>query len=62
MAMGSGARKRQTFAKLSRERAVQERRELKRQKKLERKLAAAEGNTPEAENPQIPEADEAQPE
>ena len=50
--MGSGARKRQTFAKLSRERAVQEKRELKRQRKAERKLAAAEGNEPEtAETP-----------
>ena len=45
--MGSGARKRQTFAKLSRERAVQEKRELKRQRKAERKLAAAEGHEPE---------------
>jgi hypothetical protein len=46
--MGSSARKRQTFAKLSRERAVQEKRELKRQRKAERKLAAAEGHEPEA--------------
>jgi hypothetical protein len=60
--MGSSARKRQTFAKLSRERAVQERRELKRQKKLERKLAAAEGNEPPAQNPEISEADERHPE
>jgi hypothetical protein len=60
--MGSGARKRQTFAKLSRERAVQEKRELKRQKKLERKLAAAEGNTPEAQYPETPDTDEPQPE
>jgi hypothetical protein len=41
--MGSSARKRQTFAKLTRERAVQEKRELKRQRKAERKAAAAEG-------------------
>jgi hypothetical protein len=44
--MGSGAKKRQTFAKLSRERAVQEKRELKRQRKAERKAAAAAENAP----------------
>jgi hypothetical protein len=41
--MGSSAKKRQTFAKLTRERAVQEKREMKRQRKAERKAAAAEG-------------------
>jgi hypothetical protein len=41
--MGSSARKRQTFAKMTRERAVQEKRELKRQRKAERKAARAEG-------------------
>jgi hypothetical protein len=60
--MGSGARKRQTFAKLSRERAVQEKRELKRQKKLERKLAAAEENAPDRQYPETPDTDEPQPE
>jgi hypothetical protein len=54
--MGSGARKRQTFAKLSRERAVQEKRELKRQRKAERKLAAAEGHEPET--PETPSTEE----
>jgi hypothetical protein len=50
--MGSGAKKRQTFAKLSRERAVQEKRELKRQRKAERKAAAAaEGEVPVEETP-----------
>jgi hypothetical protein len=37
--MGSSAKKRQTFAKLTRERALQEKRELKRQRKAERKAA-----------------------
>ena len=37
--MGSSAKKRQTFAKMTRERAVQEKRELKRQRKAERKAA-----------------------
>jgi hypothetical protein len=40
--MGSSAKKRQTFAKMTRERALQEKRELKRQKKADRKAAAAE--------------------
>ena len=65
--MGSSARKRQTFAKLSRERAVQEKRELKRQRKAERKLAAAEGNAPEdsadeMQDPETPAAEETEPE
>jgi hypothetical protein len=58
--MGSSARKRQTFAKLSRERAVQEKRELKRQRKAERKAAAAaeaEGTTDEIKPAEIPPAD-----
>ena len=60
--MGSSARKRQTFAKLSRERAVQEKRELKRQKKLERKLAAAEGDAPETQDPETSFEEEPPPE
>jgi hypothetical protein len=36
------AKKRQTFAKMSRDRELKERREAKRQKKADRKAAAAE--------------------
>ena len=39
--MGSSAKKRQTFAKMSRERELKERREAKRQRKADRKAAAA---------------------
>jgi hypothetical protein len=39
--MGSSAKKRQTFSKMTRERALQEKREAKRQKKADRKAAAA---------------------
>jgi hypothetical protein len=55
--MGSSARKRQTFAKMTRERAVQEKRELKRQRKAERKAAAAAeaaGETVDTDNPETP--------
>jgi hypothetical protein len=48
--MASSARKRQTIAKLNRERAVKEKRALKQERKEARKQAAAEardGNTPE---------------
>ena len=40
--MGSNSKKRQSFAKLARERAVKERRELKQAKKDDRKHAEAE--------------------
>ena len=39
--MGSSSKKRQTFAKMTRERMVKERRALKQQKKDAKKLAAA---------------------
>jgi hypothetical protein len=39
--MGSSSKKRQTFAKMTRERAVKERRALKQEKKEARKAAAA---------------------
>ena len=60
--MGSSARKRQTFAKMTRERAVQEKRELKRQRKADRKAAAAAeaaGETPES--PETGDLDTAEP-
>jgi hypothetical protein len=44
--MGSSAKKRQTFAKMSRERELKERREAKRQRKADRKAAAAGNDTP----------------
>jgi hypothetical protein len=49
--MGSSSRKRQTMAKLKRERAVKEKRALKQEKKEARKQAAADelnGTAPEA--------------
>jgi hypothetical protein len=46
--MGSSSKKRQTFAKMTRERMVKERRALKQQKKDAKKLAAAMESTPEA--------------
>jgi hypothetical protein len=58
--MGSSAKKRQTFSKMTRERALQERREAKRQKKADRKAAAAEGMsepTDEASTVATPSAD-----
>jgi hypothetical protein len=49
--MGSSSKRQTTMAKLARERALQEKRELKRQKKEARKLAkaaeAGEGPTPD---------------
>jgi hypothetical protein len=39
--MGSSSKKRQTFAKMTRERMVKERRALKQEKKDAKKLAAA---------------------
>ena len=42
--MGSNSKKRQSFAKLARERAVKEKRELKQAKKDDRKQAELEGN------------------
>ena len=39
--MASSSKRRQTFAKMTRERAVKEKRELKAEKKEARKLAAA---------------------
>jgi hypothetical protein len=44
--MGSSAKRRQTFSKVSRERELKERREAKRQKKADRKAAAAEAAEP----------------
>ena len=38
------AKKRQTFSKMSRDRALKEKREAKQQKKADRKAAAAEAN------------------
>ena len=46
--MGSSAKKRQTFAKMTRERMVKERRALKQEKKDAKKLAAAMERNPEA--------------
>jgi hypothetical protein len=51
--MASSAKKRTTMAKMNRERALQERRELKQAKKAARKRAAAEqsGDKPDAPAP-----------
>jgi hypothetical protein len=46
--MSSSSKKRQTMAKMTRERTLQERRELKRQRKDERKQAAAAERSGEA--------------
>jgi hypothetical protein len=46
--MGSSSKKRQTFAKMTRERMVKERRALKQQKKDAKKMAAAMESSPEA--------------
>jgi hypothetical protein len=46
--MGSSAKKRQTFAKMTRERMVKERRALKQEKKEAKKLAAAMENSADA--------------
>lgn len=45
--MGSSSKKRQTFAKMTRERMVKERRALKQQKKDAKKMAAAMESSPE---------------
>jgi hypothetical protein len=46
--MSSSSKRRQTMAKMTRERAVQEKRQLKAQKKEDRKRAAAEAREAEA--------------
>ena len=55
--MGSNSKKRQSFAKLARERAVKERRELKQAKKDDRKHAEAElaANGLDPDSEQLPE-------
>jgi hypothetical protein len=59
--MASNSRKRQTFAKLTRERAVQEKRAKKREAKEEKRLAAAAETEPTVEDPNAPpEIDEAE--
>lgn len=45
--MGSSSKRRQTFSKMTRERAVKERRELKQEKKDEKKRVAAEARAEE---------------
>ena len=45
--MGSSSKRQTTMAKMARERALQERRVLKQQKKEARKQAAAEARNPE---------------
>ena len=57
--MASSSKRRQTFAKMSRERAVLEKRTRKQEKSAARKLAATEEATA-AENPEAAEADEEQ--
>ena len=58
--MASGSKKRQTLAKLNRERAVKEKRALKQARKEARKQAAAgvhdgiADEVPEAESPEAP--------
>jgi hypothetical protein len=47
--MGSSSKRRQTMAKMTRERTLQERRALKQEKKDERKRAAAEARAAETE-------------
>jgi hypothetical protein len=48
--MGSRSKRRQTMAKMTRERTLQERRALKQEKKDERKRAAAEERAASAES------------
>jgi hypothetical protein len=48
--MGSRSKRRQTMAKMTRERTLQERRVLKQEKKDERKRAAAEARGESAES------------
>jgi hypothetical protein len=63
--MGSSAKKRQTFSKMSRDRELKEKREAKRQKKGDKKAdrkAAAEANgaTDQASNDATPSADDSE--
>lgn len=48
--MSSGSKKRQTMAKITRERLVKERRALKQEKKQEKKEAARNADAPAGEN------------
>lgn len=56
--MASSSKKKTTFAKMTRETAVRERRLRKQAKKLERKQAAANPPDPEREAPASPETEE----
>ena len=47
--MASSSKHKTTMAKLNRERALQERRELKAAKKAARKLAAPQGDSPDSQ-------------
>jgi hypothetical protein len=58
--MSSSSKRRQTMAKLTRERAVQEKRQLKAQKKEDRKRAAAEAREAEALGLAAPSAEDAE--
>jgi hypothetical protein len=49
--MASSSKKRQTMAKMQRERSVKERRARKLERKADRKLAAAEPEAPPTETP-----------
>jgi hypothetical protein len=52
--MGSSSKRQTTMAKLARERALQEKRELKRQKKEARKQAKAAGGEPALDDHGLP--------
>ena len=52
--MGSSAKRRQTMAKVTRERMVKERRALKQEKKQERKEAARSADAPPVEGSEQP--------
>jgi hypothetical protein len=56
------AKKRQTFSKMSRDRELKEKREAKRQKRADRKAAAAEGKGPtdQASTDATPSADDSE--
>jgi hypothetical protein len=54
--MGSSSKKRQTMAKMTRERAVKEKRERKQEKKDEKKAAAAMARDIEAGDSPLPAA------
>ena len=54
--MASSSKKRQTMAKIARERSVQERRVRKQERKDERKQAAAEARAAEADGTATPSA------